>query len=650
MRVVSIGDLVVDYYYKNGKLLGINGGMTSHNIIANLAKMKVNTSVFGCCGDDLQGAIAINSLEKINVDTSNIKKIKNVRTRCFHVSYYEKDNKLTFTSKKRCPFCNNKKWYDESLIDTSYILSNIKEDDVLVFDNLNSRNQLIIDNVNNKKTIDLGQYFEFENLTNEEIIEKIAYKFEIINFNERVTKYLISKFNLSNDKELYDIIKPNLMTITRGEKGATFITSDGIYNFKLINKGNVVDSTGAGDAFISSIIKDTIKNSFNYDGSNLKKWYENSTKLTFKVVSKMGARGHINTLYKIKKIDGSCTCDTFLVCERKKIKRCNININNLEKRIINALSSSLNTKLDEIEFNNKNCLFIGTGGSYASAYFTSRVINILYGSNTYAIYPRDVLYRNNSNINKVILFSYSGTTNDIINSVKDFDNKNIYIITKGEIKNIVLKTGMLKKNILSYRTASNKGKERGFLSFEGAVVPAAIFLKYYLYKMNYEVNINEFIKNSIMYWNEQIERIIDNELVSRLKMQSTINIFRGDYTNTACYDLESKIIESGIFNCIIHEKKNFSHGRFINFENLNNKISIYFKQKFTSKYEKELLKYLDDNCVLIESNYDGLLAEFDLLIASQFIIYYIGKILDIDVSKPKYTDDAMKIYFYKGDL
>ena len=650
MRVVSIGDLVVDYYYKNDKLLGINGGMTSHNIIANLAKMKVNTSVFGCCGDDLQGTIAINSLEKINVDTSNIKKIKNVRTRCFHVSYYEKDNKLTFTSKKRCPFCNNKKWYDESLIDTSYILSNIKEDDVLVFDNLNSRNQLIVDNVNNKKTIDLGQYFEFENLTNEEIIEKIAYKFEIINFNERVTKYLINKFNLSNDKELYDIIKPKLMTITRGEKGATFITRDGIYNFELINKGNVVDSTGAGDAFISSIIKDTIKNKFNYDGSNLKKWYENSTKLTFKVVSKMGARGHINTLYKIKKIDDSCTCDTFLVCERKKIKRCNININNLEKRIINSLNCSLNIKLDEIEFNNKSCLFIGTGGSYAGAYFASRVINILYGSNTYAIYPRDVLYRNNSNINKVILFSYSGTTNDIINSVKDFDNKNIYIITKGEIKNIVLKAGLLKKNILSYKSAYNKGKERGFLSFEGAAAPAAIFLKYYLDKTNSDIDINAFIENSIMYWNKQIGKIINAELIKKMKAQSIINIFRGDYTNTACYDLESKIIESGAFNCIIHEKKNFSHGRFINYENLNNKISMYFKQKSTSKYEVELLKYLSDNCVLIESNYDGLLAEFDLLIASQFIIYYIGKILDIDVSKPKYTDDAMKIYFYKGKL
>ncbi len=650
MRVVSIGDLVTDYYYKNNKLIGINGGMTSHNIIANLAKMKINTSVFGCCGNDLQGKIAINSLEKINVDISNIKIIEDIRTRCFHVSYHEKDNKLTFASKKRCPFCNNKKWYEESLIDTNYILSNIKEDDILVFDNLNDKNQLIINNTNNKKVIDLGQYFEFESLTNEKIINKIENKFEIINLNERVASYLINRFSLNSEKELYNIIKPNLMTITKGEKGATFITNDNIYNFELINKGNVVDSTGAGDAFMSIIIKEAIKTNFNYNFNNFKKWYETSNKLTLKVVSKIGARGHINTLYKIKKNNDSCTCNTFLICERKKIKRCNININNLEKRIINSLKTPLNAKLDEIEFDNKNCLFIGTGGSYAGAYFASRIINILYGTNAYAIYPRDVLYRNNSNIDKVILFSYSGTTNDIINSVKDFDKKNIYIITKGELKNIVLKTGLLKKNILSYKTASNRGKERGFLSFEGAVAPAAIFLKYFLDKTKSNINIRNFIINSIMYWDKQIEKTINNKLIEKIKMQNTINIFKGDYTNTASYDLESKIIESGIFNCIIHEKKNFSHGRFVNFENLNNKISIYFKQKSTSKYEEELLKYLSDNCVLVESNYDGLLAEFDLLIASQFIIYYIGKILDIDVSKPKYTEAAMKIYFYKGEL
>lgn len=650
MRVVSIGDIVLDYYYKDEKLIGVNGGMTSHNIIANLAKMGFSTAVFGCCGDDYQGKMAINSLEKIKVDISNIKVINNARTRCFHISYYEIGDKLTFTSKKRCPFCNNKKWYDESLIEPDFVFSNIKDDDILIFDNLNEKNQIIIDGSKNKKIIDLGQYFEFEKMNDDDIIKKLQNKFEIINFNERVTKYLINRFNLKDDSELFNLIRPNLMTITRGEKGATFIINGNTYDFKLSAKGNVVDSTGAGDAFIASIIKDCIKNNFMYDSDKLEKWYDNSTKLTSKVVSKMGARGHINPLFKIKKINDYCTCDKFDYIERKKIKRCNININNLEKRIINAVSSSTDSKLDKIVFNsNDNCLFIGTGGSYAGAYFSAKVINTLYGSNTFPLYPRDVLYRNNANINKVFLFSYSGTTNDIIKSTENFEKQNVYLITKGEFQKIVLKTGLLKKNILSYRTTSNKGKERGFLSFEGAVAAAAIFFKYYLEKTNSNIDVIDFIKNSIAYWNEQIAKLI-TENIDKINHNKLINIFRGDYADTASFDLESKIIESGLFNCIVHEKKNFSHGRFINYENLNNNFSIYFKQKTTSAYEAELLKYLGDNCLLVASKYDGIMAEFDLLIASQFIIYHIGKVLDTDVSKPKYSEAAMKIYFCKGDL
>lgn len=651
MRVVSIGDLVIDYYYQNEKFLGINGGMTSHNIIANLAKMGINTAVFGSCGNDIQGKIAIKSLEKLDVDVNNIIILDDVRTRCFHVSYFHNEDKLSFTSKKRCPFCNNKKWYENSLIDIDDITKNINDDDILIFDNLNDKNQILIDNTNNKKIIDLGQYFELENLSDKEIIDKLSNKFEIINFNERVSKYLIKRFNLNSGAKLYDILKPNFMTVTRGEKGATFVSEGIEYNFKLKSKEKVVDSTGAGDAFISSIIKDCIKTNFVYDQDMFEKWYENSNKLTAKVVSKMGARGHINSLFKVKKIDNECTCDNFIYNERKKIKRCNININNLETRIINAVNSSASTKIEDIAFNeNNNCLFIGTGGSYVGAYFSAKIINLLYGCNTYSMYPRDVLYRNNNNIDKVILFSYSGTTNDIITSVKDLNKKKIYIVTKGELQNIVLKTGILKKNILSYRTSSNKGKERGFLAFEGAVAPAAIFLRHYLEKTNCNVDIEKFIKESINNWNEKIANMINKNIIAKMQEHKLLNLFRGDYADTACYDLESKIIESGIFNCIIHEKKNFSHGRFINYENLNNTFSIYFKQKSTTKYEQELLKYLGNNKIIIESNYDGILAEFDLLIASQFIIYYIGKMINIDVSKPKYSENAMKIYFYKGDL
>ena len=648
MRVVSIGDLVLDYYYKNGKLIGVDGGMSSHNIIANLAKKKISTAVYGVSGNDIQGKIANLSLKKLNVDASKVLIKDNIKTRCFHVSYDEEG----FISKKRCPKCNEKKWYEESQIDIEYITKNIQNDDILVFDNLNDKNIEIIKNVSNKKIIDIGQYFEFENLSKEDIINKLNNDFEIINFNERVSNYLLDKLNLKNNIELYNLLKAKLVTITRGENGAIFIYNSKEYKFNLKDNGNVIDSSGAGDAFLSSLIFDYIKNNYEFNEELFPKWYEKSIKLTSKVVSNFGARGHLNSLYKIKKIDKVCTCENFEYNERRKIKRCNININNLESRVINAINSNAYDKLLDINFDNsKSYLFIGTGGSFAGASFASTVINELYGASTYSLYPRDALYRNNINIDKAFLFSYSGTTNDLIQSVKDFNKNDVYVITKGQTQNIVTKTGILKNNIITYRTSTNKGKERGFLSFEGALAPAALFMKLYLQKINSDIDINNFIKDSMSYWSNKVQKEIDKKFIeSAINHNKIINVFRGDYSNCASYDLESKLIESGIFNCIIHEKKNFSHGRFINFENMNNKCVIYFKQKTTSKYEEKLLDYLGNKIAIFESRYDGLLAEFDLLIASQFIIYQIGKLLDIDVSKPNYTDNAMKIYFYKEQL
>ncbi|MBR2246536.1 MAG: carbohydrate kinase family protein, partial [Bacilli bacterium] len=332
MRVISIGDLVTDYYYQNGKLLGVNGGITSHNIVANLTKWKIETSVFGVCGNDAAGLIAIKSLDDLKVDTSNIIKNEDIKTRCFHVSYIKNGDKTSFSSKKRCPICNNKKWYDKSKINTDKIIKDIKNDDILVFDNLNDKNQKIIDSVNNKRMLDLGQYFEFEDLSDKKIIDKLNNKFEIVNLNERVEKYLKKRFNIKNEVELYKKISPKLLTITKGKSGAKFIYSGIKYEFTPKHIGEEVDPTGAGDAFFSCIIKEYIKNNMIIDETKFEKWYNASVKLTSKVVEKMGARGHLHSLYKIKIKSDCCHCDTFDFVERKKIKRCNININNLEKR------------------------------------------------------------------------------------------------------------------------------------------------------------------------------------------------------------------------------------------------------------------------------------------------------------------------------
>ena len=654
MRIISIGDLVTDFYYKNGKLVGVNGGMTSHNIIANIAKLGLETSVYGVCGDDNAGTIAINSLKEVGTNVDNVKKLKSINTRCFHVSYQELNGKLEFVSKKRCPICNIKRWYDESKIETNDILKQINKDDVLIFDNLNKKNQIIIDNCDNRKMLDLGQYFELEDYNDNDIIEKIKDKFDLINLNERVEKYLKNRFSIKSLEDIYNILRPRMIIVTRGKNGSDFIFDNNRVNKKLNDPEVEVDPTGAGDAFFSMFISEYIKNNYLIDYKFIDSTFEKATKLTKKVVKKFGARGHIQNLYKIKKVKDFCTCSNFDISLRKQIKRCNININNLETRIINAINSNAYDKLAKINFESfNNSIFVGTGGSFAGAKFSSKLINHLYGVNTITLYPRDLYYRNNNSIDSVFLFTYSGTTNDLLLSASLIENNNKYIITKGELQKVIIKAGISKNNVISYRTCTNKGKERGFLSFEGALAPASLFLKLY-FENKSRNDVEEFIRDSINYWKNYFEKYFKENkkmLKEFLKEGNNFNIFTGDFTESAGSDLESKIVESGIYNCLIHEKKNFSHGRFINYEHLSHKRNIYFKQKTTSLYEKKLLEYLEkDQNLIIESRYDGILCEYDLLISSQYLIYYISNFLNIDISKPAYTEDAMKIYFYKGEL
>lgn len=79
--------------------------------------------------------------------------------------------------------------------------------------------------------------------------------------------------------------------------------------------------------------------------------------------------------------------------------------------------------------------------------------------------------------------------------------------------------------------------------------------------------------------------------------------------------------------------------------------NIYLKQQRTSEYENILLSYLKENqTLIIESRYNGILCEYDLLIASQYFIYFVSNYLNIDMSKPSYSENALKIYSYKGEL
>lgn len=318
MRIIGISDLVTDYYYLNDKLLGACGGGTAGNIIANLSNMGFDASVIGGCGNDSCGQIAIDSLNKVGVKTDNIIR-KNISTRKFHIRINMTDGVITSVTKKRCPICNGKDWYTESIFEPNEIKGLLKNDDIIVVDSLSTKSKDIIDERKkiNDIMLDLGYYHRFLYLKLNDIVDMLSGNFVIVNMNERVARYLSRRFKIDKIQDFNSIINTKLLIITRGNKGADFLFNDKIIAKKLVNKSEEVDTNGAGDAFFAALISEYINNNRVIDENMVERAFISATNLTRKVVASIGARSHMMDLYKVESIPNICTC------KNVTIKNCN---------------------------------------------------------------------------------------------------------------------------------------------------------------------------------------------------------------------------------------------------------------------------------------------------------------------------------------
>ena len=86
MRIISFGDLYCDYYFRNNILIGVMGGKSGANILCNLSK-KYNCTYIGVVGNDTAGDICINSLNKLNVDTTLIKVVNQYTKKFFTADF-----------------------------------------------------------------------------------------------------------------------------------------------------------------------------------------------------------------------------------------------------------------------------------------------------------------------------------------------------------------------------------------------------------------------------------------------------------------------------------------------------------------------------------------------------------------------------------
>lgn len=310
-------------------------------------------------------------------------------------------------------------------------------------------------------------------------------------------------------------------------------------------------------------------------------------------------------------------------------------------------------------------LVVGAGGSYPAAVYAKHCLTRTFEDVTvHAATPqtaRHLIWKDNYDL--VIGISYSGTTPDIYSIALEALKQEceVIIITGAKIEIVSdLYNNDPRVHIVSYFNADDDtGKERGMISMASTLIPCVIFDDLYGGKHVFE-NILGLSAGEAYVKNLDVTSIASN-----LKRCPVIHVFYEWDTYATALDIESKFTESGVANVVLHEKKNFSHGRYTllykqDFALLINLVRYSPVANYRTNYDKILAEFLQ-NLPLCKSN-DAHYLEFgtsdigecqwniEALMTLPYLITSIGEALNIDISKPlkPFPDEPTKLYNYKG--
>lgn len=689
MKIIGIGDLVLDVYMDEKEIIGITSGMSFANVIYNITRLlkedkniEFESIIYGVCGNDIAGNIILKELEESGIQTKYITIKDKKNTRKFYI--YLDENSNFVASKKKNYITKKESWYSTSMVKKDIPEELLSRENIYVLGSVSKNFRDIMDMIEEKEgkiCLDLGHIAAFRYISLSKLKEMLTRKYYIVNLNERVAKYLLTRFGYNEYKELKQIFLTDMLIITKGKEEIEIFVKDNNYILKNNNINyNEKDPSGAGDLLFSHYIvanimkennmktKKDIKEEIQYfTKQELEEIYNNANKEIYNLVSKLGARIGVD----IKKPTEEFVKIENTEEESKEVKEKNIHklknaIEKLEERVESALLN-YNEKaeaglelLKDLETNkNQKYICIGSGGSSIPSEFTKTIINNTFGVDIQTMFPKEYLETNTEKYMdylNIICFLYSGSSPEIVQLLNGKYN-NAYIVTKAneEDLKISLKESNIdisKIRVISYNNESSK--ERGFLSIEGIIVPALIM--YMLVEKKNKEDILELFKEQFEKQKEKVENYFKENiegLKKAFKKKNIIDIYYDNYTKPIMCDLESKIVETGIYRCTTHEKKNFSHGRFITLEKYPSDVQIYLKLKRDTRYDDELLKYLSiysKNLIILESDEENNNGILELLIYSQLFIYEISKLLKKDLSNPDYSEDSMKIYRYNKEI
>ncbi|MEG2935163.1 MAG: carbohydrate kinase [Clostridium sp.] len=264
-RILSIGEALIDFIplesgceIKDVKsYMPLVGGAPT-NVCGAVSKLGGKSAMITQLGSDPFGEKIIEYLKKYNVDTSLIKRTIKANTALAFVSLKgDGDREFSFYRKPSADMLMNEEDIKEEWFEDAYALHfcsvglvespmkyahkkaieyAIKKECIISFDP-NVRLPLWEDNEAYKETIkEFIQYADVLKISDEEL--------------EFITGYM----TIEEAKDVLFKGKLKLLIYTKGDEGAEVYTSEGVHAIHLSNKVKAIDTTGAGDGFIGSLL------------------------------------------------------------------------------------------------------------------------------------------------------------------------------------------------------------------------------------------------------------------------------------------------------------------------------------------------------------------------------------------------------------
>jgi sugar/nucleoside kinase (ribokinase family) len=291
---ISHGDIILDKIYSdNLELISQDGGGCNWNDLYNLSLMGEKCYALGSIGNDDEGKIAIASLNRAGVNTDNII-VEEKNTNIMNIIIPNKDledNSIIHS------------WYSPITMEYTMNFSKnlptnlpkeLQNDEVyIILDKFLPVNLELINNIKNKKVcLDIGHIRFFEHFTRQYLLNFFQ-KADFVQLNENVISLLFERLHVHSLVELFKLINPDLIILTKGKRGAEFVFREN-GEIKVTSEepkiiAEIVDSSGAGDAFFSTFLREYAYTD-KIDLEFIKKTFELANKSSREVIAQVGSR------------------------------------------------------------------------------------------------------------------------------------------------------------------------------------------------------------------------------------------------------------------------------------------------------------------------------------------------------------------------